>query len=92
MRSVVVAGAKCFVSGFAMVIFLTMNQGVARAETVTIHGITLERLIQRHSVPTRHLLGLTFNGTSFPNPIATVDTSTSSLVVVGPTINLGHSR
>src|ERR1041384_1697081 len=89
MRSVFTAGAKSFVIGFAMLIFMTMSQGVARAETVTIHGITLGAFNSTGFSSNPSLLGLTFNGTSFPNPIVTVDTTASTLSLVAPTINLG---
>lgn len=87
MRSVFTAGTKSFVIGFAVVIFMTMSQAVARADIVTFQGTTDGAFNSSGFTPTATLLGLTFNGTSFP--IGTVDTSTSSLSLVGPTINLG---
>ena len=88
MRNVFTAGAKCLVLGFAFLIFLTLNQGVAKAETVTIHGITLGAY-NGGPFPGSTLLGLTFNGTSFPNPIGIVDTSAPSFTLVSPNVNLG---
>ena len=88
MRNVFTAGAKCLVLGFAFLIFLTLNQGVAKAETVTIHGITLGAY-NGGGFPGSTLLGLTFNGTSFPNPIGIVDTSAPSFTLVSPNVNLG---
>ena len=87
MRSVFTAGAKCFVLSFAMLIFMTMNQGVARAETVTFQGTTDGAFNSSGFSSNPTLFGLTFNGTNFP--IGTVDTSASSLSLLAPTINLG---
>jgi hypothetical protein len=87
MNSVFTAGAKCFVLGFAMLIFMTMNQGVARADTVTFQGTTDAVFNSGGFSSNPTLFSLTFNGSSFP--IGTVDTSASSLSLVGPTINLG---
>ena len=88
MRNAFTAVAKSLLPGLAIVIFMTLSQGVARADTVTITGITLGSFSGGFSSnPT--LLGLTFNGTSFPNPIATVDTNAASLSLVGSNINLG---
>ena len=89
MRSIFTAGAKCLVIGFAVLVFMTMSQSVARAETVTIHGITLGAFNSTPFSSNPTLLGLTFNGTSFPNPIVTVDTTASTLSLVAPTVNLG---
>ena len=90
MRSVFTAGAKSLVFGFAMIVFLTLNQGVARAETVTIHGLSIGSFnssIFFNANATLH--GLTFNGTTFPNPIATADISAPSFSLFGSTLNLG---
>ena len=87
MKSIFTAGAKCFVLGFAMLIFMTMNQGVARADTVTFQGTTDGAFNSTGFGSPVTLFGLTFTGTNFP--IGTVDTSTSTLSLVGPTINLG---
>ena len=88
MRNAFAAAAKALVIGSALVIFMTLSQGVARADTVAITGITLGSFSGGFSSnPT--LLGLTFNGTSFPNTIGTVDTSTASFSLAGPNINLG---
>ena len=88
MRNVFTAGAKCLVLGSAFLIFLTLNQGVAKAETVTIHGITLGAY-NGGPFPGSTLLGLTFNGTSFPNPIGIVDTTAPSFTLVSSSVNLG---
>ena len=88
MRNVFIAGAKCLVLSFAILIFLTLNQGVAKAETVTIHGITLGAY-NGAPFPGSTLLGLTFNGTSFPNPIGIVDTTAPGFTLVSPSVNLG---
>ena len=88
MRNAFKAGAKSLLIGSALVIFIALSHGVARADTVTITGITLGSFSGGFSSnPT--LLGLTFNGTSFPNPIGTVDTNTASFSLAGPNINLG---
>ena len=88
MRNAFTAVAKSLLPGLAIVIFMTLSQGVARADTVTITGITLGSFSGGFSSnPT--LLGLTFNGTSFPNPVATVDINAASLSLVGSNINLG---
>lgn len=88
MRNAFTVGAKSLVIGSTLAIFMVLSQGVARADTVTITGITLGSFSGGFSSnPT--LLGLTFNGTSFPNPIGTVDTDTASFTLAGPTINLG---
>ena len=88
MRNAFKAGVESLEIGSALVIFMTLSHGVARADTVTITGITLGSFSGGFSSnPT--LLGLTFNGTSFPNPIGTVDTSTASFLLAGSNINLG---
>lgn len=87
MRSVFTAGARYFVIGFAIVIFLTMNQAVARADIVTFQGTTDGSFNSTGFSSNPTLLGLTFNGTTFP--IGTVDTNTSSLLLAGSTINIG---
>lgn len=90
MRSVFTAGAKSIVFGLAIIVFLTLNQGVARADTVTIHGLSIgsfNNSIFFNANATLH--GLTFNGTTFPNPIATADTSAPSFSLFGSTLNLG---
>lgn len=90
MRRLFTAGAKPLVFAFAIVVFLTLNHGVARAETVVIHGLTVGSF--NGSIffnPTNTLSGLTFNGTTFPNPIATVDTSVPSFSLSGSPLNLG---
>ena len=88
MRNAFTAGAKSLLMGAALVIFMALSHGIARADTVTITGITLGSFSGGFSSnPT--LLGLTFNGTSFPNPIGTVDTNTASFSLAGSNINLG---
>lgn len=88
MRNAFATGAKALLIGSTLVIFMALSEGVARADTVTITGITLGSFSGGFSSnPT--LLGLTFNGTSFPNPIGTVDTNTASFSLAGPNINLG---
>ena len=88
MRNAFKAGAKSLLVGSALVLFMALSHGVARADTVTITGITLGSFSGGFSSnPT--LLGLTFNGTSFPNPIGTVDTDTASFALAGSNINLG---
>jgi PEP-CTERM motif-containing protein len=89
MRGVFTAGAKLFVLLFAIGIFMTLSQGVARAEAVTIHVITLGSFNAPPFSSNTTLLGLTFNGTSFPNPAVNVDTTSASLSLAGSTINLG---
>ena len=88
MRNAFKTGAKSLLIGSTLVVFIALSQGVARADTVTITGITLGSFSGGFSSnPT--LLGLTFNGTSFPNPIGTVDTNTASFSLAGSNINLG---
>ena len=88
MRNAFTVGAKSLLIGFTVAIFIALSHGVARADTVTITGITLGSFSGGFSSnPT--LLGLTFNGTSFPNPIGTVDTNTASFSLAGPNISLG---
>ena len=88
MRNAFTLGAKSLLIGSTLAIFMALSQGVARADTVTITGITLGSFSGGFSSnPT--LLGLTFNGTSFPNPIGTVDTNTASFSLVGSNISLG---
>ena len=87
MRSVFTAAAKFFLLSFALIILMTMNQGVARADTVTFQGTTDGAFNSSGFSSPATLFGLTFTGTNFP--IGTVDTSTSSLSLLSPTINLG---
>ena len=88
MRNAFKAGAKSLLMASTLVMVMALSQGVAQADTVTITGITLGSFSGGFSSnPT--LLGLTFNGTSFPNPIGTVDTNTASFSLAGPNINLG---
>jgi hypothetical protein len=88
MRNAFKAVAKSLVIGSTLVIFMALSHGVARADTVAITGITLGSFSGGFSSnPT--LLGLTFNGTSFPNTIGTVDTNAASFFVAGPNIHLG---
>jgi hypothetical protein len=90
MRSVFTAGAKSFVFGFAIVVFFTLNQRVARADTVVINGLTVGSY--NNSIflsPSATLLGLTFNGTTFPNPIAIADTSAPSFSFLSSNLTLG---
>jgi len=91
MRSVLRAGAKFFVLSFVIVIFMTLNQGVARADTVIINGVTVGSFNNPiFFSPTSTLFGLTFNGIGFPNPIGVADTSASSFTLfLGPDILLG---
>ena len=88
MRNAFKAGAKSLLMASTLVMVMAFSQGVAQADTVTITGITLGSFSGGFSSnPT--LLGLTFNGTSFPNPVGTVDTNTASFSLAGPNINLG---
>ena len=88
MRNAFKAGAKSLLMASTLVMVMALSQGVAQADTVTITGITLGSFSGGFSSnPT--LLGLTFNGTSFPNPVGTVDTNTASFSLAGPNINLG---
>jgi hypothetical protein len=83
-------GARSLVFAFAIVVFLTLNQRVARAETVVINGLTVGSF--NNSIflaPSATLLGLTFNGTTFPNPIATADTSAPSFSFLSSNLILG---
>lgn len=59
MRSVFTAATKSFVFGFAIVLFLTLNQAVARADTVVINGLTVGSYINSiFLTPSATLLGL----------------------------------
>jgi len=87
MKNIFTAAARFFLPCIATVIFMTVNQGVARADTITFQGTTdaVFNSMGFSSNPT--LLGLTFNGANFP--IGTVDTSAVTLSLVGPTITIG---
>ena len=90
MTRVFTAVARSLVFGFALVVFMTLSQGVAKAETVIIHGLTVGSY--NGSIffsPTETLQGLTFNGTTFPNHIATADTSAPSFTLLASSLNLG---
>jgi len=90
MGSVFTAATKSFGFGLAIVVFLTLNQMVARADTVVIHGLNVGAY--NNSIflsPSATLLGLTFNGTTFPNPIAIADTSAPSFSFNSSTLTLG---
>jgi len=90
MRSVFRAATKSFVLGLAIVAFFTLNQKVARADTVIIHGLTVGAY--NNSIflsPSATLLGLTFNGTTFPNPIAIADTTVPSFSFNSSNLILG---
>ena len=89
MRSVFTAGANSFVIGFAIFIFITMNQGVARAETVTFDWNSFGSFNGGPISSSATLLGLTFNGSSSPIPIATVDTTASTFSLASSTFNFG---
>lgn len=89
MRSLFTAGAKSLVLAFAFVVFLTLTQAVAQAETLLIHGLTVGSFngsVFMH--PTNSLNGLTFNGTMFPNPIAVAETTVPSFTLF-PTTEMG---
>jgi len=90
MRSVFRTATKSFVFGLAIVAFFTLNQKVARADTVVIHGLTVGAY--NNSIflsPSATLLGLTFNGNTFPNPVAIADTSVPSFSFNSSTLILG---
>ena len=90
MRSVCTAATKAFGFGLAIVVFLILNQQVARADTVVINGLTVGAY--NNSIflsPSATLLGLTFNGTTFPNPVAIADTSVPSFSFNSSTLILG---
>jgi hypothetical protein len=90
MRSVCTAAIKSFGFGLAIVIFLTLNHKVAQADTVVINGLTVGAY--NNSIflsPSATLLGLTFNGTTFPNPIAIADTSAPSFSFNSSNLILG---
>ena len=75
MKTLFTAGAKSLVLAFAFVVFLTLTQSVAQAETLLIHGLTVGSFNGSiFMAPSNTLHGLTFNGTAFPNPIAVADT------------------
>src|ERR1044072_3664520 len=89
MRNVCTVAMKSFGFGLAIVVFLTLNQQVARADTVVINGLTVGAY--NNSIflsPSATLFGLTFNGTTFPNPVAIVDTSVPSFLFNSPTLIL----
>ena len=90
MSSIFKAATRSFVFGFAIVVFLTLNQEVARADTVVIHGLTVGSYNGSIFLsPSATLLGLTFNGTMFPNPIAIADTSVPSFSFNSSNLTLG---
>ena len=91
MRSLFTAGAKSLIFAFAFVVFLTLNQSVARAETLLIHGLTVGSFNGSIFMsPSNTLHGLTFNGTMFPNPIAIADTGVPNFsLLVGSEMALG---
>ena len=91
MKSLFTAGAKSLVLAFAFVVFLTLTQSVAQAETLLIHGLTVGSFNGSiFMAPTNTLNGLTFNGTTFPNPIAIADTSVPSFsLLLSSEMNLG---
>ena len=90
MKSLFTAGAKSLVLAFAFVVFLTLTQSVAQAETLLIHGLTVGSFNGSIFMsPTNTLNGLTFNGTSFPNPIAVADTDVPSFSLLLSEMNLG---
>ena len=90
MRSVCTAAIKSVIFGLAIVVFFTLNQKVARADTVVIHGLTVGGYNNTIFLsPSASLLGLTFNGTLFPNPIAIADTSVPSFSFNSTNLILG---
>jgi len=89
MKSVFTAGAKSLVFGFAIVVFFTLNQQVARADTV-IHGLSVGAFNGSiFGSNNTSLFGLTFTGTSFPNPVAVADTSVPSFSLLASSYTLG---
>jgi PEP-CTERM motif len=90
MRTVCTAAIKSFGFGLAIVIFLTLNQAVARADTVVINGLTVGAYNGSIFLsPSATLFGLTFNGTTFPNPVAIADTSALTFTFNSSTLILG---
>ncbi len=90
MRTVCIAATKYFGFGLAIAFFLTLNQQVARADTVVINGLTVGAYNDSIFLsPSATLFGLTFNGTTFPNPVAIVDTSVPSFSFNSSTLILG---
>jgi hypothetical protein len=90
MRSVCTAATKSFVFGLAIVVFLILNQKVAQADIVVINGLTVGAYNGSIFLsPSAALLGLTFNGTTFPNPVAIVDTGAPSFSFNSSTLILG---
>lgn len=90
MRSICTAATKSFVFGLVIVVFLILNQKVAQADTVVINGLTVGAYNGSIFLsPSATLLGLTFNGTTFPNPVAIVDTSAPSFSFNSSTLILG---
>lgn len=91
MKPIFTAGARSLVFGFAIFVFLTLNQGVAQADTVTIHPLSIGSFngsIFFNANVSLH--GLTFQGTTFPNPVASVDRSVPSFSLSpASTFNLG---
>ena len=90
MKRLFTAGAKSFIFAFAIAVFLTLNQTVARADTVVINGLTVGSYNGSIFMsPSATLFGLTFNGTTFPNPIAIADTSVPSFTFNSSNLTLG---
>ena len=89
MGHLVIAARKYFVFGFVLVLFTALNQGVARADTVEFHGSTLGAFNSPPFSSNPTLFGLSHNSPSFPNLIATLDSSIPNLTLAGPSVNLG---
>lgn len=89
MGNVFTSARKYFLFGFVLVLFTALNQGVARADTVEFHGITLGAFNSPPFSSNPTLFGLTHNSPSFPNLIATLDSSIPNLTLAGSSVNLG---
>ena len=90
MRNACIAATRSVIFGLAIVVFLTLNQQVARADTVVIHGLTVGAYNGSIFLsPSATLLGLTFNGPTFPNPVAIADTSAPSFTFNSTNLILG---
>jgi hypothetical protein len=78
MRNAFTAGAKALLIGSTVAICMALSQGVARADTVTITGITLGSFSGGFSSnPT--LLGLTFNRTKHQSGVVYANWRTGDL-------------
>jgi hypothetical protein len=88
-RSHITSAGKFFMLSFLLVLFMTVNQRVVRADTVEFHGTTMGAFNSPPFSLHPTLFGLTHDSPSFPNLIATLDSGVPSLTLAGSSVNLG---